>query len=408
MKFSRSRGGRRDLEVIVVLADDFSGAAEIAGAALEHGLSAEVHVDQLLRSNCDVAVVDTDTRSLPAEQAAAAIAKVARQVPSGGCAWIFKKIDSVLRGPIVAELEALCRELAIPGCLLVNANPRKERIVVGGRLLVGGQPIDQTNFAHDPEHPARTASVLELLGSERSGQLQLVDSSHDFAVIEPPRAGGVRICVGNCSAGDDLRRYAQGASERWLPAGGAEFFEAILEVRGHTRCLATRARQALQSQRKTLLVRGTSLPPTPHAASETSSAAPNAIPTIVATANPQEAAREVCRALGMNHLVTLAPARSAEPAVPTKSAGRNAEADRLHAQLIGVVRQVASRCPPEQFWIEGGRTASSIVRALGWQRLLAEAVYADGVVGLRGDAAAAPLVVVKPGSYRWPDATKGT
>jgi len=49
--------------MIVVIADDFSGAAEIAGVAWRYGLNSVIQTDSDLTMNYDVVVIDTDTRS---------------------------------------------------------------------------------------------------------------------------------------------------------------------------------------------------------------------------------------------------------------------------------------------------------------------------------------------------------
>ncbi len=66
--------------MIVVVADDFSGAAEVAGVAFEMGLSAEVQVDALRPSVCDVVVVDSNTRSRSSIDAASVNRRLAEQI----------------------------------------------------------------------------------------------------------------------------------------------------------------------------------------------------------------------------------------------------------------------------------------------------------------------------------------
>ena len=51
--------------MIIILADDFTGAAEIAGIALRYHLAAELHTTIQPEFDMDVLVIDTDTRSCP-------------------------------------------------------------------------------------------------------------------------------------------------------------------------------------------------------------------------------------------------------------------------------------------------------------------------------------------------------
>lgn len=83
------------------------------------------------------------------------------------------------------------------------------------------------------------------------------------------------------------------------------------------------------------------------------------------------------------------------------SAGRPS-ADRVLERMIDTAGMIMAQGKPRSLWIEGGRTASSLIRACRWEKLQVDAVYADGVVGLQAHAADAPAIVVKPGSYPWP------
>jgi hypothetical protein len=71
-------------------------------------------------------------------------------------------------------------------------------------------------------------------------------------------------------------------------------------------------------------------------------------------------------------------------------------------RLIEVAKRAIVECQPTVVWIEGGRTASRLVRACGWNRLTPIAVHGDGVVRLRVQGTTAPELVLKPGSYAWP------
>ena len=89
--------------MIAVIADDLSGAAELAGVALRHGLSAEVQTAFSPDTKADVICVDAGTRGLLPEKACEVVGKVAERVIAAKPAWIFKKCDSVLRGSVLSS-----------------------------------------------------------------------------------------------------------------------------------------------------------------------------------------------------------------------------------------------------------------------------------------------------------------
>src|SRR5581483_3681510 len=93
---------------VTILADDLTGACD-TGCLFAGNGPVGVAVDALLAAgDRPVLAVDTGTRTLPPEAAAAAIHAAARGLGDRllrGPA--FKKIDSTMRGPIAVELDAL-------------------------------------------------------------------------------------------------------------------------------------------------------------------------------------------------------------------------------------------------------------------------------------------------------------
>src|SRR5438128_10670384 len=115
--------------MVTILADDLTGACD-AGAPYAGRAAVPVTVYPDRRAAGPVAVLDTESRRLPAVDAAARV----RAVVSGAAhttVW-FKKVDSTMRGPIAAELDALLTETGAPGAVLCPAFPAQGRTVVDG------------------------------------------------------------------------------------------------------------------------------------------------------------------------------------------------------------------------------------------------------------------------------------
>ncbi len=104
---------------MLVVADDLSGAVEVA---------AVLGARRIALGHTDGDVVDLDTRALPPEEAARRIRALDGRIT-------FKKIDSLLRGNVQAELEALSGELIVTPAL-----PVEGRTVRNGVLHVHGVP----------------------------------------------------------------------------------------------------------------------------------------------------------------------------------------------------------------------------------------------------------------------------
>lgn len=398
--------------MILVIADDFSGAAEIAGTAHQFGLTAEVQTDQLQPSDCEVVVVDANTRSLPASQAADVMRRLAPAIERARPRWWFKKIDSLLRGEVLAELNALSSALARqsrlsqPPWLLINANPRKARVVRDGRLLIDGQPIHRTLLAQDPEHPRHSDSLNDLLGAE-PGQLQWIHHADEKIDTK----SDANIVVANVDSAEELSAYAAFKHRGWFLAGAAEFFEALLAAEVRRRRPDRMERLVLHPD--TIIVRGTAVRHDDELQQRESFRITEAM------TDTRDLTTQVCRQLGEQGFAVIRSDRAAaatsdnpssdlvasengSPGKFTPAASSPSSAQQLHEQLIELVTSIDAHCKPQHLWMEGGRTASAVVRALGWERLRVIANYGDGVVGLQATDSQAPELVVKPGSYRWP------
>lgn len=101
---------------LTILADDLTGACD-SGALFTGSAPVPVTVFPQRRAAGPVAVLDTESRPLPAAEARARVrAAAAEPAPD---LW-FKKIDSTMRGPIAAEVNELA---GAAGALLCPAFP---------------------------------------------------------------------------------------------------------------------------------------------------------------------------------------------------------------------------------------------------------------------------------------------
>jgi len=147
---------------VLVIADDLTGAAEIAGIGSRYGLPTRLVRDQLVhRPEGGLTVIDTDSRLLPASEAAATVWKFVEPLRAGQFDLVFKKSDSVLRGPVLAEIDAMLTALGRASALLVPQNQSRGRVIRGGEYQVEGVPLYASAFANDPQYPARTSNVLD-------------------------------------------------------------------------------------------------------------------------------------------------------------------------------------------------------------------------------------------------------
>src|SRR3569833_2862538 len=148
---------------MVIIADDLTGAADCAASSAARGCRASVLLhspDQESEAgwpDADILSIDANTRCQPAEQSSEILARLvhlcdSQQTDHSGYV-LFKKIDSTLRGNVADELSALlqARRSGKPAnaklsILLAPALPAQGRTTVGGRILVYGVPLEETDI----------------------------------------------------------------------------------------------------------------------------------------------------------------------------------------------------------------------------------------------------------------------
>lgn len=171
----------------VIVADDLTGAADSSAALAALGLRVVIvpwpHDDDVRaavttavgRAGIDVLVIETASRELDAVAAGRRLADVAtalRDVTDGVAAaqertdepWVVKKVDSVLRGPIAAEVGALRVGIGATTTVLAPAFPRLGRTTVDGVQLVDGVAVGSSPGDPVPGRSAGDAEVARACG----------------------------------------------------------------------------------------------------------------------------------------------------------------------------------------------------------------------------------------------------
>jgi D-threonate/D-erythronate kinase len=419
--------------MIGVIADDLTGAAELGGIGLRYGLQPEVVLEGKFNGDADLLCVDTDSRSCSAKEAARRAAAAARKLRKAGAVWIYKKVDSVLRGNVLAEVSAIREALGLHSALLVPANPRFGRVIRDGRYFVKGKPIHQTDFARDPEYPRRSPNVLKMLGVTKTLEVSVTRLAE-----YRPTSG---IVLGEVSSSADVQKWASQRSEDMLLAGGAEFFEAVLKA------MVAHNPEGIPSSSPGL--RGTSYPgidvsrvynpervasdgrrgPPPskvhrqrtsvrtrelficgstsdYTLQFVNQAQRDGTPvfSIIERGNKESSltasmleakAQEAITAFETHSRVVLAVGR---PLIHGLIVAR-----RLAQYLVKIAVCVLERGEVDRVYAEGGATAAEFVRQLGWSRLKVLRELAPGVTTLALAGRHSPVLTIKPGSYPgWP------
>lgn len=371
--------------MIAVIADDLTGAAEIAGIALGFGLRVSLSMGEAVAvSDTDLLIVSTNSRSMKLPEALQATRQALEHIFRLHPKVIFKKTDSILRGHVGPELAIQYRMTGLQRILLLPANPSLGRTIRDGKYLVNGVPLAETVFAQDPEFPALSSDVTRLVDG-------MDIKAGDYGTGIPEQS----TVIGDITSEDDLNQWAGLVSDDVMPAGGGDFFSVILR-----RKYKPADAPLPKPLHPFIFIQGTSFGGAAH-------------PVRLAAMNTG-------RALLIDPAMEIGSDDYRQwlyEGVRLKRAGEylfmGFDLERLadDADPVGMRRLmakcVADLCSfemPAELFVEGGSSAQAILDAIGIRGCRPTEVWSRGVVRLKSDRV---CVTVKPGSYPLPETVIG-
>ncbi|MFM6851672.1 MAG: four-carbon acid sugar kinase family protein [Terrabacter sp.] len=401
---------------LAIVADDLSGAAECASHALLRVSRSTValvpapspatigprgHVEPDPGGDPAAAVVvtvDTDSRRLSAEAAVRAVRAAAPLVASADV--VVKKVDSLLRGHVGAEVAALAHELHRTPVVAV-ANPALQRVVRDGILRVAGTPLHETDlWALEPvAAPATVAEALQPLASVVVLQATL-DRGVD-AVAEALSAARAAGLVAVCDAATEADLEVVHSAATRIPGTLLVGSGALAAVAARTLSAGAEARHGARSDldvvESALFVLGTRAP----GLADQVDALHAARTAHVIRVRPDDLVTEP---EGVRRLLAAAPPRGVvvvtlDPTAPADPS----RARRLAEGLADAVAPVADAY--DALFLSGGETARAVLDRLHVDVLDVRAELETGtVVSTRPGGR---TVVTRPGSFGRPDSLVG-
>lgn len=378
--------------MIAVIADDFTGAAEIGGVGLRRGLRVLIETTVDAVDDVDLLIVATETRSMSVELAEKEIEKVTRQILELKPKYIFKKLDSVLRGNIYEELISQQVTSKMQRVILVPANPHFNRIIKDGVFYVGGVPLAETSFAYDPEFPVKHSSVREIVGNNADEVTvkNIYDELPDYGII-----------IGNVVTTEDLGLWAERADDRTVLAGGSGFFDAVLQkdfpIKSEEIC------EDLVPGKHALFILGSVFPKDEIMQDKLRKAGIEIINLNNEIFQKQESPSKSLLILAER--IAKAICENRRVAVTTISTDDNisVSAEIIRKNMGRVVKKIFDQVVIDDLFIEGGATASMILGNLRIKQLIPFKELGMGVIQMRTSHYPGLTITTKPGSYMWPE-----
>ncbi|MBE5252457.1 3-oxo-tetronate kinase [Mixta mediterraneensis] len=166
-----------------VIADDFTGATDIASFLVQNGLSTiqfngVPHNSDAL--DAQAIVISLKSRSCPVEQAIEQSLAALSWLPQQGCERFYFKycstFDSTERGNIGPVTDALLAALGEMQTVICPALPVNGRTVYQGHLFVGEQLLSDSGMRHHPVTPMTDSNLLRLMERQAKGKAGLIAS----------------------------------------------------------------------------------------------------------------------------------------------------------------------------------------------------------------------------------------
>jgi D-threonate/D-erythronate kinase len=352
--------------MIAVIADDFTGAAELAGISLRYGLSVSVHLDNAIDAATDVVVISTDSRSMQKAAAIYCTADAVEAIEKYEPSLVYKKIDSVLRGYVIDEIKLQMELSEKSKAFILPANPSLQRTVSNGEYFINGKRITETSFANDPEFPVSNASVKSMLQDETVQVLKY----DDWLPVEG-------IVVGEAETTADVEAWAAAIDETWMLVGTGDFYTALLEKK-----YKAQPQQKIDLQSPHLYVCGTAFKERQQFVRSLNYC--SYMPDHVT----EEWLQQTGSIIQQQGKAVIAIDESTQSAL------------ELRTSMAKAVKEIVARENIKEIFIEGGSTAAAVLEELNIKKLTPVNELSRGVVRMKaGDL----FITVKPGSYQLPE-----
>lgn len=218
------------------IADDFTGATDLAGTLVKSGMSAVQLIGVPERNapsvDADCAVIALKSRTIPAEEAIAQSLAALDWLRGQGCRQFFFKycstFDSTDDGNIGPVADALMAALETDFTIFCPAFPANGRTIFKGYLFAGDVLLNESGMQDHPLTPMTDPNLVRVLQRQTKSGVGLVDhrtvSQGAEAVrsaFEKLRSDGVRMAVVDATDETDLMTIGAAANAMALVTGGS-------------------------------------------------------------------------------------------------------------------------------------------------------------------------------------------
>lgn len=220
--------------ILGVIADDFTGATDVASMLVRAGMRTVqvIGVPQGEVPQADAVVVALKSRTVPAGVAVAESLAALRWLQGAGARQFYFKycstFDSTPGGNIGPVAEALLAELGSDFTIACPAFPENGRTVFRGHLFVGDRLLSESGMQDHPLTPMTDANLVRVLQAQCQGRVGL--ASYEVVArgadalrehLQALREGGHRFAVVDAIDDAALRTMAEACAGMPLITAGS-------------------------------------------------------------------------------------------------------------------------------------------------------------------------------------------
>lgn len=218
-----------------VIADDFTGATDIASFLVQNGLTT-IQFNGIPASEemteAQAIVISLKSRSCPADQAVSQSLAALAWLQKQGCERFYFKycstFDSTAQGNIGPVTDALLNALGETQTVICPALPVNGRTVYQGYLFVGDQLLSDSGMRHHPVTPMQDSNLMRLMTSQATGKAGLIAAAQIDQGAESVRQAldqlaeqGISYVVTDTLHQGHLLTLGEALSDRRLVTGGS-------------------------------------------------------------------------------------------------------------------------------------------------------------------------------------------
>ncbi|MGJ8627910.1 MAG: 3-oxo-tetronate kinase [Sulfitobacter sp.] len=221
--------------VLGCIADDFTGATDLAGLLARSGVQVSLRIGVPTEPPKDTGpfeVIALKSRTAPVAEAVAETRAALAWLRKAGAQRFFWKycstFDSTAEGNIGSVAEALMADLGTEQTIYCPAFPENGRSIFMGNLFVGQQPLSESPMKDHPLTPMGDSNLMRLLAPQVIKPVGLANrlivakgAGALRAELDRLKTGGVAHVVVDAVANDDLRVIAQACQDMPLMTGGS-------------------------------------------------------------------------------------------------------------------------------------------------------------------------------------------